>query len=76
MKLTPTSGSPTTRLDGTDRRTAVFWTESLQGFSEPEFTLQCHVLSGPLTEPYGMTLIPFEGTYVGLLWLAVVRSRR
>jgi hypothetical protein len=29
VKLSPTSGSPTTRLDGTDRRIAVFWTESL-----------------------------------------------
>lgn len=59
----------TTRPDRTDRRIALFETRDWQSFTEPELALQADALDAPLTEPYGMPVIPYEGYFVGLLWL-------
>ena len=59
----------TTRADWTDRRIAVCETRDWQHFTEPELALQADALDAPLTEPYAMPVFPYEGHYVGLLWL-------
>jgi len=59
----------TTRPVWTDRRIAVFETKDWRHFTEPELALQADALDAPLTEPYGMPVFPYEGYYVGLLWL-------
>lgn len=59
----------TTRPDWTDRRIAVFETQDWRHFTEPELALQADALDAPLTEPYGMPVFPYEGYYVGFLWL-------
>ena len=59
----------TKRLDGGDRRVAVIETKDWKNFTEPELVLQADALDTPLTQPYGMPVIPYEGYYIGLLWL-------
>ena len=59
----------TTRPEGGDRRISLSETADWQSFTEPELALQADALDSPLTEPYGMPVYPYEGYYVGLLWL-------
>jgi len=59
----------TTRPDSGDRRISLAETMDWQSFTEPELALQADALDSPLTELYGMPVFPYEGYYVGLLWL-------
>lgn len=59
----------TTRPEGGDRRIAVVETKDWKSFTQPELVLQADALDAPLTQPYGMAVIPYEGYYIGLLWL-------
>jgi len=59
----------TTRPDWTDRRIAVVETPDWQIFTEPELALQADALDNPLAELYGMPVFPYEGYYIGFLWL-------
>ena len=59
----------TTRPEGGDRRIAAIETRDWRSFSEPELVLQTDALDAPLTQAYGMAVIPYEGYYIGLLWL-------
>jgi hypothetical protein len=59
----------TSRPDWTDRRIAVFETKDWKEFTAPELALQADALDLPLTEPYGMSVIPYRGWFIGLLWL-------
>ena len=59
----------TTRPEGGDRRIAVIETKDWKSFSPAELALQADALDAPLTQPYGMAVIPYEGVYIGLLWL-------
>jgi hypothetical protein len=59
----------TSRPDWTDRRIAVFETKDWKDFTAPELALQADALDLPLTEPYGMSVIPYHGWFIGLLWL-------
>ena len=59
----------TTRPDLADRRITVFETKDWQTFTEPALVLQADALDLPLTQPYGMPVVPYEGYYIGLLWL-------
>jgi hypothetical protein len=59
----------TSRPDWTDRRIALHETTDWQKFSKMELAIQSDALDSPLTEPYGMPVIPYHGYYVGLLWL-------
>lgn len=53
----------------TDRRLAIKETHDWKDFSKPELAMQADALDAPLTELYGMPVLPYEGHYVGLLWL-------
>jgi hypothetical protein len=59
----------TTRPEGGDRRIAVIETKDWKNFSPPELALQTDPLDAPLTQTYGIAVIPYEGYYIGLLWL-------
>lgn len=59
----------TTRPDWSDRRIAIFETRDWEHFTDPELVMQADALDEPLTEPYGMPVIPYHGYYIGLLWL-------
>ena len=59
----------TTRPDLGDRRVAVFETTDWVDFSKPELALQTDALDTPLAQCYGMPVIPYEGYYVGFLWV-------
>jgi hypothetical protein len=59
----------TTRPEGGDRRISVSETRDWESFTTPELALQCDPLDAPLTQIYGMPVIPYEGTYIGLVWL-------
>ena len=59
----------TTRPDWTDRRIAIFETKDWKNFSDPELVIQADALDTPLAEPYGMPVFPYEGYYIGLLWI-------
>ena len=59
----------TTRPEGGDRRIAVIETRDWKSYTQPELALQTDALDAPLTQAYGMAVIPYEGYYIGLLWL-------
>ena len=59
----------TTRPEGGDRRISVSETKDWTSFTTPELALQCDPLDAPLTQIYGMPVIPYEGIYIGLVWL-------
>jgi hypothetical protein len=59
----------TTRPEGGDRRIAVVETKDWKNFTKPELALQTDALDAPLTQTYGMAVIPYDGYYIGLLWL-------
>jgi hypothetical protein len=51
------------------RRYAVSETKDWQTFSEPELALMCDSLDPPLAELYGLPVFPYEGIYIGLMWI-------
>ncbi|MBO9604469.1 MAG: hypothetical protein J7639_00885 [Paenibacillaceae bacterium] len=57
------------RPDWTDRRLTVFETKDWRTFSEPELALQADALDTPLANLYGMPVFPYEGIYIGFLWV-------
>ncbi len=59
----------TSRPTCSDRRIAIYETRDWQTFTKPELVIHADALDTPLTEPYGMPVIPYEGVYIGLLWL-------
>ncbi len=59
----------TTRPELTDRRIALIETRDWSNFTQPELALQADGLDTPLCEPYGMPVLPYEGYYIGFLWL-------
>ena len=59
----------TTRPEGGDRRIAAIETRDWKSFSKPELILQTDALDAPLTQAYGMVVLPYEGYYLGMLWL-------
>ena len=52
-----------------DRRVCLQSTEDFRSFSGPELLLQPDPLDEDLCEHYGMPVFPYEGGYVGLLWM-------
>ena len=55
-----------------DRRWTVRQTDDWQAFTDPVLILQSDGQDGqdePLTDLYGMPVFPYEGMYVGLVWL-------
>ena len=58
-----------TRPEGGDRRICVVETKDWVTYSTPELALQCDAMDAPLTQIYGMPVIPYEGIYIGLVWL-------
>jgi len=59
----------TTRPEGGDRRIAFIETKDWKTYSEPELVMQTDSLDAHLTQIYGMPVIPYEGYYVGFVWL-------
>ena len=59
----------TTRPEGGDRRVCVSETKDWETYSVPELALQCDSLDAPLTQIYAMPVIPYEGIYIGFVWL-------
>lgn len=59
----------TTRPDWTDRRISLFETKDWVTFTQPELAMQTDALDMPLTQLYGMPVFPYEGYYIGFLWL-------
>lgn len=57
------------RPDWTDRRLAIFETKDWKTYSEPELLLQADSLDTNLANLYGMPVFPYEGYYIGLLWV-------
>ncbi len=52
-----------------DRRIAFAETRDWQTWTPPEVILQPDALDPPLCEFYGMPVLPYEGLYIGLLWV-------
>jgi len=59
----------TTRPDQNDRRISLVETRDWRTFAGPELALQADPQDTPLAETYGMPVFPYEGLYVGLLWI-------
>lgn len=59
----------TTRPSLSDRRIAVAETTDWRTFSEPQLALEADALDTPLAQLYGMPVFPYQGWFVGLLWL-------
>ena len=59
----------TTRPESGDRRICLMRTENWRTFSRPELVLQADADDPALVQLYGMSVIPYEGRYVGFLWL-------
>ena len=52
-----------------DRRWSVRQTDDWKTFTDPVLLLQSDGQDAPLTDLYGMPVFPYEGWYVGLVWL-------
>ena len=52
-----------------DRRVAVIETADWQTFTDAEWCLQPDALDTPCARIYGMPVWPYEGMFVGLIWL-------
>ena len=52
-----------------DRRWTVRQTDDWRTFTDPILLLQSDGQDEPLTDLYGMPVFPYEGWYVGLVWL-------
>ena len=59
----------TTRPSRGDRRIAVAETTDWRTFSEPGLALEADALDTPLAQFYGMPVFPYQGWFVGLLWV-------
>ena len=53
-----------------DRRIAMQKSVDARNWSGPELILQPDLLDPPQTQIYGMPVFPYEGGYVGFLWMA------
>ena len=52
-----------------DRRVAIYETRDWRSFSKPELLLQADALDTPSAEIYGMPVFPYEGMFVGFVWI-------
>ena len=52
-----------------DRRVALIETRDWKTWTEPEVVLHPEPADEPLLQYYGMPVFPYEGMYIGLLWL-------
>jgi len=52
-----------------DRRMCVYQTDDWRRFSDPVPAITADAQDEPLTDTYGMPVIPYDGWFVGLLWL-------
>ena len=59
----------TTRPEHGDRRITLVETRDWKNFTTPELAMQTDSLDAPLTQIYGMPVFPYEGYYIGLVWL-------
>ena len=59
----------TARPSWGDRRMAVYETPDWKSFSRPELAIQADALDSPMAEIYGMPVFPYEGLFVGFVWL-------
>ncbi len=57
------------RPTGGDRRIALSETSDWLEFGEPYVILEPDSLDTPLSELYGMPVFPYEGVFIGLLWI-------
>ncbi len=59
----------TTRPDHTDRRICLIETEDWETFTAPELVMQADADDPPLAQLYGMQVLPYEGYFIGALWM-------
>jgi len=52
-----------------DRRMCLFQTDDWRKFTDPILLLHADAEDEPLTDTYGMPVFPYEGWYIGFLWL-------
>ena len=52
-----------------DRRVALYQTDDWRSFEGPVLLLQTDGQDDPLTDLYGMPVFPYEGWFIGLVWL-------
>jgi hypothetical protein len=52
-----------------DRRISVYETRDWRSFSEPQVVIRTDAQDTPVSEVYGMPVFPYEGIFVGLLWI-------
>lgn len=52
-----------------DRRIAFLDTRDWRSWTEPEVVLQPDALDPALSEFYGITVLPYDGLYVGIVWV-------
>lgn len=61
--------SITLRPSLADRRIALSETADWNSFAEPELLMQADALDSPSALLYGMPVFPYEGIYIGFLWV-------
>jgi hypothetical protein len=59
----------TTRPEWLDRRVCLIETSDWRHFTEPRLALHADGEDEPLAQHYGLCVLPYEGYYVGILWL-------
>lgn len=59
----------TTRPEWLDRRVCLIETSDWRHFAEPQLALQADGEDAPLAQHYGLYVLPYEGYYVGILWI-------
>ncbi|WP_127580344.1 hypothetical protein [Paenibacillus koleovorans] len=59
----------TSRPANNDRRVVVYETKDWSDYSKPELLFQADSQDTPNAEIYGMPVVPYEGHYIGLLWM-------
>jgi len=59
----------TTRPEDGDRRICLERTVDWKTFTAPELALQAEAEDPALAQIYGMSVLPYEGYYVGFLWI-------
>ena len=52
-----------------DRRVAIYETRDWRTFSKPELLMQADALDSACAELYGMPVFPYEGMFVGFVWV-------
>lgn len=58
-----------TRPAMVDRRVALIETADWRHFTKPQVVLETDALDTPACESYGLTVLPYDGHYLGLYWL-------